>query len=50
LSAAEEIVAYFAEARRLLGALPTQDTIVMERFFDEAGGCNWSSIPRSGPG
>ncbi|HEV8124616.1 MAG TPA: DEAD/DEAH box helicase, partial [Gemmatimonadales bacterium] len=35
-SASEQMVAYFAEARRLLGALPTQDTIVMERFFDEA--------------
>jgi len=37
-SAAEQMVAYFAEARRMLGALPSQDTIVMERFFDEAGG------------
>ena len=37
-SAAEQIVAYLAESRRLLGALPTQDTIVIERFFDEAGG------------
>src|SRR4030095_4978905 len=38
LSAAEQIVAYFAEARRLLGALPSQDTIVLERVFYEAGG------------
>jgi ATP-dependent Lhr-like helicase len=37
-SAAEQIVAYLAESRRLLGSLPTQDTIVIERFFDEAGG------------
>jgi ATP-dependent Lhr-like helicase len=37
-SAAEQIVAYFAESRRLLGSLPTQDTIIIERFFDEAGG------------
>jgi ATP-dependent Lhr-like helicase len=38
LSAAEQIVAYFLESGRLLGSLPTQDTIVIERFFDEAGG------------
>ena len=37
-SAAEQIVAYFAESCRLLGTLPTQDTIIIERFFDEAGG------------
>ena len=37
-SAAEQIVAYFGEALRMLGALPTQDTVIAERFFDEAGG------------
>jgi ATP-dependent Lhr-like helicase len=37
-AAAEQIVAYLAEAHRMLGALPTQETIVTERFFDEAGG------------
>jgi ATP-dependent Lhr-like helicase len=37
-AAAEQIVAYLAEARRALGVLPTQDTLVAERFFDEAGG------------
>jgi len=37
-AAAEQIVRYLAEAQRMLGALPTQDTLVMERFFDEAGG------------
>jgi ATP-dependent Lhr-like helicase len=26
------------EARRVLGALPTQDTLILERFFDESGG------------
>ncbi len=36
--AATQIVGYLAESRRLLGALPTQDTLVIERFFDEAGG------------
>jgi ATP-dependent Lhr-like helicase len=38
LSAAQQLVGYLAESRRLLGALPTQETIVAERFFDEAGG------------
>ena len=36
--AAFQLTAYFGEARRMLGALPTQQTLVMERFFDEAGG------------
>jgi ATP-dependent Lhr-like helicase len=36
--AAEQIVAYLAAARAVLGVLPTQDTIVLERFFDESGG------------
>jgi len=35
---AEQVVAYFADARRALGVLPTQDTFVLERFFDESGG------------
>jgi ATP-dependent Lhr-like helicase len=38
LAAAEQIVAYLAESRDILGVLPTQDTIVLERFFDESGG------------
>ncbi|HYC91212.1 MAG TPA: DEAD/DEAH box helicase [Thermoanaerobaculia bacterium] len=33
-----EIHEYFAASKRLLGVLPTQDTLVAERFFDEAGG------------
>ena len=37
-SAAEQLVAYLREARRMLGALPTQRRLVAERFFDEAGG------------
>ncbi|HUF49798.1 MAG TPA: DEAD/DEAH box helicase [Longimicrobiales bacterium] len=37
-SAAEQIVMFLAETKRLLGAVPTQDTIVLERFFDEGGG------------
>ncbi len=36
--AARQIVHYLAESRRLLGALPTQDTVIAERFFDQAGG------------
>lgn len=37
-SAAEQIVAYLGAALAALGALPTLDTIVLERFFDESGG------------
>jgi ATP-dependent Lhr-like helicase len=33
-----ELIAYLSEARRMLGALPTQDTLILERFFDESGG------------
>lgn len=36
--AARQIVDYLARARAALGALPTQDTLAMERFFDESGG------------
>jgi ATP-dependent Lhr-like helicase len=36
--AADQMIAYVAEALALLGTLPTQQTIVAERFFDEAGG------------
>jgi ATP-dependent Lhr-like helicase len=36
--AAEQLIAYFAEGRRALGVIPTQDTLVLERFFDESGG------------
>jgi ATP-dependent helicase Lhr and Lhr-like helicase len=37
-SAAFQIIHYLADAHRILGVLPTQDTIVAERFFDQAGG------------
>ena len=37
-AAAEQTVAYLADARARLGAIPTQDTLVLERFFDESGG------------
>ncbi len=36
--AARQIADYLARSRSALGALPTQDTLVMERFFDESGG------------
>ena len=36
--AAEQLVEYLASALLALGAMPTRDTIVLERFFDEAGG------------
>src|SRR5205814_7754133 len=36
--AALQAAAYLADARRALGVLPTQDTLVLERFFDESGG------------
>jgi ATP-dependent Lhr-like helicase len=35
---AEQVVRYVAETLAVLGAVPTTDTIVAERFFDEAGG------------
>jgi ATP-dependent helicase Lhr and Lhr-like helicase len=37
-NAAEQIAAYFADAHRSLGVIPSQDTLVLERFFDESGG------------
>src|SRR6185436_13950436 len=37
-TAAAEIANYLAESERVLGALPTQDTLILERFFDESGG------------
>jgi ATP-dependent Lhr-like helicase len=36
--AARQIIDYLARSRAALGTLPTQDTLVMERFFDESGG------------
>jgi ATP-dependent Lhr-like helicase len=37
-SGAEQIVAYIAETVAALGAVPTQRTVIAERFFDESGG------------
>ena len=36
--AADQAVAYLADGRRALGVIPSQDTLVLERFFDESGG------------
>ena len=36
--ASEQAIAYLAEGRRALGVIPTQQTLVLERFFDESGG------------
>ncbi len=37
-AAAEQLVDYLAAGHAALGCLPTKDNIVLERFFDEAGG------------
>ena len=36
--AAEQVVAYVEEGKRVLGVVPTAEKLVAERFFDEAGG------------
>ena len=35
---AKQVAAYFADAYRSLGTIPSQQTLVLERFFDESGG------------
>ncbi len=37
-SAAKQALAYVAEGVRVLGAVPTKQRVVAERFFDESGG------------
>ena len=37
-AAAAQLVDYLARAKAALGVLPTQTTLVFERFFDESGG------------
>jgi ATP-dependent Lhr-like helicase len=37
-SGAEQAIAYILEGRAILGAVPTQKTVIAERFFDEGGG------------
>jgi ATP-dependent Lhr-like helicase len=37
-AAADQVVRYLAATRAALGVLPTQQDVVLERFFDETGG------------
>ncbi len=37
-AAAEQTIAYLADGRSALGVIPSQQTLVIERFFDESGG------------
>jgi ATP-dependent Lhr-like helicase len=37
-AATQQAAEYFVEGRRVLGVIPTQDDLVLERFFDESGG------------
>jgi ATP-dependent Lhr-like helicase len=37
-AAAQQAVEYLAEGRRALGAIPSRETLVLERFFDASGG------------
>jgi ATP-dependent helicase Lhr and Lhr-like helicase len=37
-SGAEQLVEYIVAGRAILGAIPTQSTVIAERFFDESGG------------
>ena len=37
-SAGEQLVDYFTEGRAGARRIPTQDTLILERFFDESGG------------
>ncbi len=36
--AARQMVEYLDASKKILGVIPTQETLVLERFFDEAGG------------
>ncbi len=37
-SAADQLAAFLEEGRAGLGAVPTQERVILERFFDESGG------------
>jgi ATP-dependent Lhr-like helicase len=37
-SGSRQLAEYFSATYKALGALPSQDTLIMERFFDESGG------------
>jgi ATP-dependent Lhr-like helicase len=49
-SGAAQALAYMDEGVQALGAVPTQECLVAERFFDESGGCSSSFMRRSGRG
>ena len=38
VASAEQIAVYFEDGHQALGVIPTQQTLVLERFFDESGG------------
>jgi len=38
LRGAQQAIEYVSAGKRLLGDVPTQDTVIAERFFDESGG------------
>lgn len=35
---AQQVITYLQEGKAILGAIPTQNTLIAERFFDESGG------------
>ena len=37
-SGAEQLIEYIVAGRAILGAIPSQSTVIAERFFDESGG------------
>ena len=36
--AAQQVMSYFSGAYKALGVIPSQEKLVLERFFDESGG------------
>jgi len=44
------MIEYLAASKKILGVIPTQETLVLERFFDEAAGCSSCCTRRSGVG
>ena len=47
-SGAEQAIEYIVTGRTVLGAVPTTDTVIAERFFDEGGGMQRSEERRVG--
>lgn len=48
-SAAEQLLEYVRLGRQILGAVPTQTTVIAERFLMKAAACNSSSMHLSEP-